>query len=82
MESHAYNGKWHVNCANMWCATLGNKLTLKNAILGHLTILLHEITHLCTDEPHKDSWDWFICENILNGKRDEIWQLESEETTK
>lgn len=65
--------KWRVNCINMWGATLGRNLTFENAILGHQIIVLHELTHTCTDENHKDSWDEFICESILNKKTKLIW---------
>lgn len=66
--------KWGVNCINMWKATLGKRLTPENAILGHQIILLHELTHTCTDEDHKDSWDLFLCEEILSGNKQDIWQ--------
>lgn len=56
-DSHATGNKWCVNCINMWKATLGQNLTPENAILEHMVIVLHEITHTMTDEPHKDSWD-------------------------
>lgn len=67
------SGEWRVNCINMWKATLGENLTPENAITGHLIILLHELTHTCTEENHKDSWDWFLCEDILNKNRKDIW---------
>jgi hypothetical protein len=57
----------------MWTVNLANLLTPENAILGHQIILLHEITHNCTEEDHKDSWDWFLCEEILGGNRKDIW---------
>jgi len=65
--------KWRVNCINMWKTTIGKNLTFENAISGHLVILLHELTHTCTDKNHKDSWDEFICESLLNKKTKDIW---------
>lgn len=64
---------WRVNCLNMWKATLGKRLTPENAVLGHQLILLHELTHTCTSEDHKDAWDEFILESILNGNKKDIW---------
>jgi hypothetical protein len=71
-EGEILGDKWQVNCLNMWVATLGTTLTFENSILGHQIILLHELTHTCTDEPH-DSWDWFLWESILGGKIKDIW---------
>lgn len=67
-SSHAYRGKWCVNCLNMWIATLGKTLNLENAIFYHLIIVLHELTHVFSgEEDHESdpySWDRFI-EKIL-----------------
>jgi len=65
--------KWRVNCLNMWIATLGKRLTFETAITSHLVVLLHELTHTCLDENHKDSWDEFICESVLNKSIKDIW---------
>jgi len=53
----------------MWAATLGQQLTLENAVLEHLVIVLHEITHAmsgihnCTPE----LWDPFIKRILQEG---------------
>lgn len=66
-DSHGHSkgrwqGKWSVNCVNMWAATLGKSLTLEGAIEEHLIIVLHEITHAFSgvDVPH--NWDPFLRE--------------------
>jgi len=59
-DSHAWRGKWSVNCVNMWVATLGKRLNLKNAILGHSIIMIHEITHALSGESY--------CWSHINGK--------------
>ena len=48
MGSHVGNGKWCVQCINMWAASLGKGLNPKNAVVGHLVIVLHELTHLAS----------------------------------
>jgi len=60
--SHAWRGKWSVNCINMWVATLGPKLNLENAILEHQVIVIHEITHALSGIkdccPNNDPYAW------------------------
>jgi hypothetical protein len=72
-EGEILGDKWRVNCLNMWKATLSERLTFENAIAGHLVVLIHELTHTCTDENHKDSWDVFICKSILNKNKKDVW---------
>ena len=60
-DSHAWGERWCVNCVNMWVATLGPKLNVENAIVYHLVILLHELTHIASGEfghgKYPFSWD-------------------------
>lgn len=64
-ESHAYHGRWCVQTINMWAATLGHKLSPENAIPHHMTIVLHELTHIMAEKPYDHStWDTFLF-NIL-----------------
>lgn len=51
-DSHAWHGEWSVNCVNLWKATLGQKLTLENAILIHNVLVIHEISHILSGEDY------------------------------
>jgi len=66
-DSQGRDGRWCVNCVNMWAATLGMKLNPRNAIIKHLVITLHEMTHAFSGVRwcNPDTWDPFI-ERILN----------------
>ena len=55
-----WQGKWSVNCVNMWAATLGKELTLESAIEEHLIIVLHEITHAFSEVEAPHNWDSFL----------------------
>lgn len=57
LDSHAWRNKWTVNCINHWVASLGQKLTLKNATQNHLVIILHELTHAMSGIKHGDESD-------------------------
>jgi len=59
-DSHAWRGKWSVNCVNHWVATLGHKLTVQTAIKIHNVITIHEITHALSGEDY--------CWNRIDGK--------------
>lgn len=75
-DSRGCDGLWCVNCINMWAATLGNKLNQRNAVLEHLVIVLHEITHAISnvfhkqeDDPH--AWDTTLKRILLEFTGDE-----------
>jgi hypothetical protein len=71
-ESHAYRGRWCVNCLNMWYASLGKLLTHENAIHCHMIIVLHELTHVMGESYHESciSWDNFL--NVILEELDGI----------
>ena len=69
-ESQGRRGKWCVQTVNMWAATLGKRLTFENAIPYHLTIVLHELTHIMSEVSRcHSSWDDFLFEIINEAKK-------------
>ena len=62
LDSHAWRDKWTANCVNHWVASLGRKLTVKNAIQYHLIIVLHELTHAMSGILHGDKNDTTLLE--------------------
>lgn len=74
-DSHATRDKWCVNCVNMWVATLGQKLNPDNAVLEHMVIVLHEITHAMTGihghGKYFHSWDETLKRILMELNEDE-----------
>lgn len=57
LDSHVWRGKWTVNPVNHWVASLEQNLNVENAMVYHLVVILHELTHVMSGILHGDEND-------------------------